>query len=43
MTKSPLSVQPEIALREALRIMEDRPSQISVMPVTDKASNMLLD
>ena len=38
----PLSVHPEIALREALRIMEDRPSQISVMPVTEKASNKLI-
>ena len=42
MTQSPLSVHPEIALREALRIMEDRPSQISVMPVTEKESNKLL-
>ena len=42
MTQNPLSVHPEIALREALRIMEDRPSQISAMPVTEKASNKLL-
>ena len=42
MTQRPLSVHPEIALREALRIMEDRPSEISVMPVTEKASNKLL-
>ena len=42
MTKNPLSVNPEISLREALRIMEDRPSQISVIPVIDKSSNKLL-
>ena len=42
MTQSPLSVHSEITLREALRIMEDRPSQISVMPVTEKVSNKLL-
>ena len=42
MTKNPLSVNPEIPLRAALRIMEDRPSQISVIPVIDKSSNKLL-
>lgn len=42
MTKNPLSVNPEIPLREALRIMEDRPSQISVMPVVEKRSHKLL-
>ena len=42
MTANPLSVTPEILLREALRIMEDRPSQISVMPVIEKTSNQLL-
>jgi arabinose-5-phosphate isomerase len=42
MSQNPLSVNPEIPLREALRIMEDRPSQISAMPVVEKGSNKLL-
>ena len=36
MNKKPLTVSPDISLREALRVMEDRPSQISVMPVVRK-------
>lgn len=42
MTQNPLSVNPEILLREALRIMEDRPSQISAIPVVEKSSHKLL-
>ena len=42
MTINPLSVNPKLPLREALRIMEERPSQISVIPVIDKSSNKLL-
>lgn len=44
MTKSPTTTSPEILAYDALRIMEDRPSQISVLPVVDekgKASGML--
>jgi arabinose-5-phosphate isomerase len=33
MTKSPIATQPAMSLGEAVRIMEDRPSQISVLPV----------
>ncbi len=35
MTASPTAVSPEMLAFEALRIMEDRPSQISVLPVVD--------
>jgi len=33
MTREPVTIGPEATLREALRLMEDRPSQISVLPV----------
>ncbi len=36
MTSSPVSAQPEMLAYDALRLMEDRPSQISVLPVTDE-------
>ena len=42
LTKEALTVNPDCRLREALRMMEDRPSQISVVPVVDKASHRLL-
>jgi len=35
MTRSPISVSPHTLAFEALRLMEDRPSQISVLPVVD--------
>jgi len=35
MTSNPVSVAPEATLAEALRLMEDRPSQISVLPVVE--------
>ena len=35
MTKNPVRAHPAMPLGEAARIMEDRPSQISVLPVTD--------
>jgi arabinose-5-phosphate isomerase len=34
MTKSPVTIGPEALVHDALRLMEDRPSQISVLPVT---------
>ena len=37
MTRSPIAGSPEMLAFEALRIMEDRPSQISVLPVVDDA------
>jgi arabinose-5-phosphate isomerase len=35
MTSKPTSITPEVRLRDALKIMEDRPSQISVLPVVE--------
>jgi arabinose-5-phosphate isomerase len=35
MTRQPLTIAPEASLKDAVRLMEDRPSQISVLPVTD--------
>jgi arabinose-5-phosphate isomerase len=36
MTRKPVVVMPEMLAFEALRLMEDRPRQISVLPVTDQ-------
>lgn len=35
MTSSPIAASPEMLAYDALRLMEDRPSQISVLPVVD--------
>jgi arabinose-5-phosphate isomerase len=35
MTVHPVTVSPDATLKEALRLMEDRPSQISVLPVVE--------
>src|SRR5580698_7822461 len=35
MTANPSSIAPDARLQDALRLMEDRPSQISVLPVLD--------
>ncbi len=35
MTTQPVTARPEMMAQEALRLMEDRPSQISVLPVVD--------
>jgi arabinose-5-phosphate isomerase len=42
MTRSPITVIPSALVHEALRLMEDRPSQISVLPVTDADSKRCL-
>jgi arabinose-5-phosphate isomerase len=42
MTIRPVTVKPEARLLEALRLMEDRPSQISVLPVVDSATGCCL-
>jgi arabinose-5-phosphate isomerase len=42
MTAHPVSIGPEARLFEALRVMEDRPSQISVLPVVDPSSGACL-
>jgi arabinose-5-phosphate isomerase len=36
MTRSPVVVEPDMLAHAALQLMEDRPSQISVLPVVDK-------
>ena len=35
MTIGPVTIHPDASLKDALRIMEDRPSQISVLPVVE--------
>lgn len=42
MTASPISTHPENTLGEAVRLMEERPSQISVLPVVEKDSDQLV-
>lgn len=42
MTPRPVQIRPDLLLGEALRLMEDRPSQISVLPVVDPASGRCL-
>ena len=42
MTKNPATIAPDARLQEALRLMEERPSQISVLPVVDPASGVCL-
>jgi len=42
MTPKPLTVAPEASLREAIRLMEDRSSQISVLPVLDPKTRRCL-
>jgi arabinose-5-phosphate isomerase len=36
MTKSPVTVGPQVLVHDALRLMEDRPSQISVLAVVEE-------
>ena len=42
MTANPIRAHAPMSLAEAARIMEDRPSQISVLPVTDAATGRCL-
>jgi arabinose-5-phosphate isomerase len=42
MTRQPVTITPEASLREATRLMEDRPSQISVLPVVDSLNHRCL-
>jgi len=35
MTRNPIVTNPEMLAFDALRLMEDRPSQINVLPVVD--------
>ncbi len=41
MTRSPICASREMLAFDALRLMEDRPSQISVLPVTDEAGTCI--
>ena len=41
MTRTPVTIGPEATLGEALELMEQRPSQISVLPVVDEAGHAL--
>ena len=36
MTRDPIVVEPDLMAYEALRLMEDRPSQIAVLPVESR-------
>jgi arabinose-5-phosphate isomerase len=38
MTASPITIDPGALIHDALRVMEDRPSQISVLPVVDSGT-----
>ncbi len=42
MTARPTTIHPEALLHEALRLMEDRPSQISVLPVVEREAGRCL-
>jgi arabinose-5-phosphate isomerase len=42
MTANPVTTGPQARLLDALRLMEDRPSQISVLPVIDPANGQCL-
>jgi len=42
MTVSPTSIGPDALVHDALRLMEDRPSQISVLPVVDPQTHACL-
>jgi arabinose-5-phosphate isomerase len=42
MTASPIHISPDALVHDALRLMEDRPSQIYVLPVLDPATSVCL-
>lgn len=42
MTRNPIAAHPKMLLADALKIMEDRKSKISVLPVVEEVSNKLL-
>jgi arabinose-5-phosphate isomerase len=42
MTKSPTTIGPGALIHDALSLMEDRPSQISVLPVVEPSTNQAL-
>ncbi len=42
MTRNPVTIHPGVSLHEALQVMENRPSQISVLPVIDATTGRCL-
>jgi arabinose-5-phosphate isomerase len=42
MTRNPVTIRPDATLHDALQVMENRPSQISVLPVADPATGRCL-
>lgn len=42
MTRNPVTIHPDASLHQALQVMENRPSQISVLPVVDPATHVCL-
>ncbi len=42
MTANPITVDPKLSLIDTLKLMEDRPAQISVLPVQDNDSTLCL-
>lgn len=42
MTRQPVTISPQASLKEATQMMEDRPSQISVLPVVDPQNQRCL-
>jgi arabinose-5-phosphate isomerase len=42
MTQRPTMIGPDALVHDALTLMEDRPKQISVLPVVDPSSNVCL-
>lgn len=42
MTARPTTITPGASLKEAAQLMEDRPSQISVLPVVEPSSRRCL-
>lgn len=41
MTKSPVKISPEASLAEAVKLMEERPSKLSVLPIVDSENRAL--
>jgi len=42
MTRQPITIAPQASLKEATRLMEDRPSQISILPVLEPETQRCL-
>ena len=42
MTPKPITISPDISLGEALKVMEDRDSQVSILPVVENLKDSIL-